>query len=61
MEHHQLLIYTNYVNKLSENIGTIKKNTEALLQASREIGLKVNTQKTKYMFIYLSPKCRPKS
>jgi flagellar biosynthesis/type III secretory pathway protein FliH len=27
----------------------MKKNTEALLQASKEVGLKVNPEKTKYV------------
>jgi hypothetical protein len=31
------------------SIHTIRKNTEALLIASKEIGLEVNTEKTKYM------------
>jgi hypothetical protein len=45
---------------LGENIHTIKKNKEALLQASREVGLEVNTEKTKYMFVS-PPECRTKS
>jgi len=28
------------------------KNTEALLKASKEVGLEVNAKKTKYMFMY---------
>jgi hypothetical protein len=34
---------------LDNNICTIKKNTKALSQASSEVGLEVNTEKTKYM------------
>jgi hypothetical protein len=29
----------------------VKKNTEALLHASKEVGLEVNAEKTKYMFM----------
>jgi hypothetical protein len=47
---HQLLIYADDVNLLRENINIIKKNAEALLDASKEIGLLVNSEKTKYMF-----------
>jgi hypothetical protein len=32
-----------------DNIDTIKKNTQTLIEASKGIGLEVNTDKTKYM------------
>jgi hypothetical protein len=38
------------VNLLGYNIGTIK-NTETLIDASKEAGLEVNAEKTKYMLL----------
>jgi hypothetical protein len=32
-------------------IDTIKKNMETLIDASKEVGLEVNTEKTKYMLL----------
>jgi hypothetical protein len=39
------------VNLLGENIDTIKKNKKALIDASKEVGLEVNAERNKYMFL----------
>jgi hypothetical protein len=48
---HQLLAYADNVNVMGENIDTIQKNTKALLDANKEVGLEVNLVKTKYMLM----------
>ncbi len=44
-----LLIYADDVNILGGKIHTIKEKTESLIVSSKEIGLEVNVNKTKYM------------
>jgi hypothetical protein len=50
---HQLLAYVDDVNLLGDNIDTIKKNTETLIDASKEVGLEISVEKTKYISCYL--------
>ena len=46
---HQLLASADDVNILGGSIHTVKENAEALVVATKEIGLEVNADKTKYM------------
>jgi hypothetical protein len=48
---HQLLAYADDVNPLGDNIDTINRNTETLTDSSKEVGLEVNVEKTKYMSV----------
>jgi hypothetical protein len=48
---HQLLLYADYINLLGNNKNTIKENTETLSDASGDVGLEINAEKTKYMIM----------
>jgi hypothetical protein len=40
---------------VGDNTDTIKKNTEAFVDASKEVALEVNTEKTKYRLMSHHP------
>jgi len=46
---HQVLAYADDIHILAGSIHTLKENAEALVAATREIGLEVSADKTKYM------------
>ena len=46
---HQLLAYADDINILGGSVHTVKENAEALIVATKEIGLEVNADKSKYM------------
>jgi hypothetical protein len=48
---HQLLAYADDVNILGGSAHTVKENADALVAATKEIGLEVNADKTKYMIM----------
>jgi hypothetical protein len=45
---HQLLAYAHDVNLLGDNIDTMKKNTETLIDASKEVGHHQNVDRNRY-------------
>jgi hypothetical protein len=52
---HYLLIYADDVSLLGDSVNTIKENSETFLKASRDIGLEINAEKTKYMIMSRHP------
>jgi hypothetical protein len=48
---HRLLAYVDDANLLGDNIDTIKKNTETLIDAGKEVGPEINVEKTKDMLL----------
>jgi hypothetical protein len=50
-ETHQLLTYADDVNLMGDNMDTIKKNTETLIDVSKEVGIGANIEKTMYMWM----------
>jgi hypothetical protein len=48
---HRLMAYADDVNLLGDDIDTIKKSKETLIDASMEVGLVINIEKTKNMLL----------
>jgi hypothetical protein len=45
------MVYVDDINFLGDSINTIKENTDTLLEVSRDVGLEINAEKTKYMIM----------
>jgi len=49
---HQLLVYADDVNILGGRVLTVNKNTDTMLVGSKEFGLEVKSDKTKYVVMF---------
>jgi hypothetical protein len=47
---HQLLVYADDVNLLGDNVDTVK-DTQTLTDASKDVGLEINIETTKYTLL----------
>jgi hypothetical protein len=46
-------LHADDMNLLGDDIDTLNKNTESLIDTSKKVSLEVNTEKTKYMLLSL--------
>jgi hypothetical protein len=46
---HQIFVYADDDNLLGDSVNTTKEDTENCIEASRDIGLEINAEQTKYM------------
>jgi hypothetical protein len=52
----QILVYADDANSLSDSVIIIEEKTRKLIEASRDIGLEINAEMTKYMIMSRHPK-----
>jgi hypothetical protein len=48
---YQFLAYADDVNLLGDKIYTINKSTETSIEASKEFGLEINVERSKYILL----------
>jgi hypothetical protein len=48
---HQVLVYADVCNLLGNSINTIEETTDTLLEASKDVCLGINAEKSKYMIM----------
>jgi hypothetical protein len=56
---HQLLAYADDVSILGGSVHTVKENAEAFVVVSKEFGLEVSADKTKFMVMSLEQNAVP--